>query len=153
MNKSNDPKSEALREQRCLNRRADKVKSDLFQQSDFFDPRDIVQVKYEMLRQVLVKREPIKLVCRQFGFSRPSAYKILANFKDKGLLGLFRNKPGPRRAHKLSGSVVKFVEEQKKQDPTVTLEELVNRIHNQFGVKVHIRSIQRALKRKKKKSN
>jgi transposase len=153
MKKDNDPKSKELRKQGCLNRRPDKVKSELFQHSDFFDPRDIVQVKYEMLRRIFFEQAPIQQVGRQFGFSRPSVYKALANFKDKGLPGLIPDKPGPRRAHKLSESVVKFVEEQKKQEPTVTLDELVTRIKDQFGLKVHIRSIQRALKRKKKKSN
>lgn len=77
MNQSIDPKSEVLREQGCLNSRPERVKNELFQQSEFFDPRDIVQVKYEMLRQVLFKREPISRVCSQFGFSRAAVYKIL----------------------------------------------------------------------------
>jgi len=76
----------------------------------------------------------------------------LTNFKKNGLLGMVRTKPGPRRAHKLSEPVVKFIEEQKAQDPMVTLDELVKRIKKQFALQVHIRSIQRALKRKKKKS-
>jgi len=31
----------------------------LFQDSDFFDPADLVQVKYEMLRRVLVDHGPV----------------------------------------------------------------------------------------------
>jgi len=152
MKKPNDSKSEALQKQGCLNRRPEQVKSELFQQSDFFDPRDLLQVKYEMLRQVLAEQQPILKVSRQFGFSRPSVYQALTNFKKNGLLGMVRTKPGPRRAHKLSEPVVKFIEEQKAQDPMVTLDELVKRIKKQFALQVHIRSIQRALKRKKKKS-
>src|SRR4030042_499274 len=96
-----DPKSKALQEQRCLNPRPEKVSSELFQQSDFFDPRDLLQVKYEMLRQVRVERQPIRQAALQFGFSRPTSYKALAIFDRTGLLGLVRIKPGPRRAHKL----------------------------------------------------
>jgi len=146
-----DPKSEALQEQRCLNPRPEKVSSELFQKSDFFDPRDLLQVKYEMLRQIRVERQPIRQASLQFGFSRPSVYKALATFERTGLLGLVRTKPGPRRAHKLSESVVKFTEEQRREDGAVTLGELVNRIKRQFGLVVHPRSIQRALKRKEKK--
>jgi len=146
-----DPKSEALQKQRCLNPRPEKVTSELFEKSDFFDPRDLLQVKYEMLRRVRVDRQPIRQAALQFGFSRPSVYKALATFERTGLLGLVRTKPGPRRAHKLSESVVKFIEEQKREDGSVTLSELVNRIKRQFGLVVHTRSIQRALKRKKKK--
>ena len=147
----NDPKSKALQEQRCLNLRPEKVTGELFQRSDFFDPRDLLQVKYEMLRGVRVDQQPIRRAALQFGFSRPSVYKALATFDRTGLLGLVRTKPGPRRAHKLSESVLKFIEEQKRGDGSVTLDELVDRIKRQFGLVVHIRSIQRALKRKKKK--
>jgi transposase len=153
MKKPNDPKSEALQKQGCLNRRAEQVTSARFQQSDFFDPRDLLQVKYEMLRQALVERQPIVQVARQFGFSRPSFYQALTNFKQNGLLGLIRNKPGPRKAHKLSEPVVKFIEEQKAQEKAVTLDKLVQRIKDKFGLVVHKRSIQRAVTRKKKKSH
>jgi transposase len=146
-----DPKSETLQNLRCLNPRPDKVTSELFQTSDFFDPRDLLQVRYEMLRRVRVDQQPIRQVAFQFGFSRPSVYKALATFDRSGLLGLVRTKPGPRRAHKLSESVVKFIEEQKREDGSVTLDQLVNRIKRQFGLVVHTRSIQRALKRRKKK--
>jgi len=146
-----DTKSKALQKQRSLNPRPEKVTYKLFEKSDFFDPRDLLQVKYEMLRRVRVDQQPIRQVAFQFGFSRPSVYKALATFERTGLLGLVRTKPGPRRAHKLSKSVVKFIEEQKREDGAVTLGELVNRIKRQFGLVVHTRSIQRALKRKKKK--
>lgn len=153
MKKPNDPKSDVLQKQGCLNRRAEQVKSALFQQSDFFDPRDLLQVKYEMLRQALVERQPIVHVAHQFGFSRPSFYQALINFKQNGLLGLIRNKPGPRRAHKLSEPVVKFIQEQKAQDAKVTLDKLVQQIKDKFGLLVHKRSIQRAVTRQKKKSH
>ena len=146
-----DLKSGTLQQQRCLNPRAEKVTSELFQKSDFFDPRDLLQVKYEMLRGVRVDQQPIRQAALRFGFSRPSVYKALATFDRLGLLGLVRTKPGPRRAHKLSESVLKFIEEQKREDGSVTLDELVDRIKRQFGFVVHIRSIQRALKRKEKK--
>jgi transposase len=48
--------------------------------------------------------------------------------------------------------VVKFIEEQKAQKPPVRLEDLVERIKERFGLVVHTRSIQRALKRKGKKT-
>ena len=44
-------KLDSLREQGTLNSRANAVKSELFQDNDFFDPRDLLQVKYEMPSQ------------------------------------------------------------------------------------------------------
>ncbi|MDA3971392.1 MAG: helix-turn-helix domain containing protein [Desulfobulbaceae bacterium] len=151
MTKHNNPKSEMLRKQGCLNQRAEKVKSKLFQKGDFFDPQDLIQVKYEMLRQVLIEKQPILQAARQFGFSRPSFYQTLANFKQNGLLGLIRTKPGPRNAHKLSDPVIKFLEKQRAQDGSITLNMLAKQIKETFGIVVHIRSIQRALAQKKKK--
>lgn len=151
MKKQNNAKAKMLQERGCLNHKPDQVKNELFQTSDFFDPQDLLQVKYEMLRQVLVEQQPIQRTARQFGFSRPSFYQALSSFKQNGLTGLLRARPGPRKAHKLSEPVVKFIEEQKAQDGAIGLTTLVNRIKEKFGIAIHARSIQRALTRKKKK--
>ena len=69
-----DPKTEALRHQGCLNPHPERVTGPLFDASDFFDSRDLVQVKYEMLRRVRAEGEPISESAAAFGFSRPSFY-------------------------------------------------------------------------------
>src|SRR5213594_254204 len=67
-----DPKTQALRQRGSLNPHPEKVADPLFATSDFFDPRDLVQVKYEMVRKVEVDRQPISRSATAFGFSRPS---------------------------------------------------------------------------------
>jgi len=52
LNKDNDPKAEALREHGVLNPKPEAVRDELFQKYDFFDTRDLLQVKYEMVRRV-----------------------------------------------------------------------------------------------------
>ena len=49
-------KADILREEGTLNPAPEKVRDPKFQQSEFFDPRDVVQVKYEMLRRVSVEK-------------------------------------------------------------------------------------------------
>ncbi len=44
------------------------VTDPLFQNSDFFDPRDLVQVKYEMLRRALIDKASITDAASAFGF-------------------------------------------------------------------------------------
>jgi len=51
-------KRQALRQQGVLNPRSQDVQHELFQNSNFFDPKDLVQVKYEMLRQVGIDGSP-----------------------------------------------------------------------------------------------
>ena len=49
-----DPKAAALAETRTLNPRPESVRDQEFGSSEFFDARDLVQVKYEMVRRVRV---------------------------------------------------------------------------------------------------
>ncbi len=151
MAKHDSIKSETLQKQGCLNRRAEKITNKLFQESDFFDPQDFIQVKYEMIRQVLIEKQPVLQTTREFGFSRPSFYQALANFKQKGLLGLIRTKPGPRKAHKLSETVIEFIKKQTIQDGSITLAMLVKQIEEKFELTIHKRTIQRVLAQNKKK--
>ena len=53
-------KRQWLRQHGTLNPRPQDVAHELFRQMDFFDPQDLIQVKYEMLRQVRVEEKPIQ---------------------------------------------------------------------------------------------
>ena len=57
-----DPKVEALREERTLNPRPEAVTDEAFAASEFLDARDLVQVKYEMVRRVRVDGETVSAV-------------------------------------------------------------------------------------------
>src|ERR1700748_1679482 len=94
-------KQSALRRNGMLNPRPQSVRHPLFQDSDFFDRDDIVQVKYEMLRQVHVDNRPISQAADEFGFSRPSFYQANATFEQAGLAGLGPLKRGPSSGDEL----------------------------------------------------
>ena len=144
-------KTEALRQHGGLNPHPEVVRHDLFQASEFFDPADLVQVKYEMLRQVLVERSSVTEAAAEFGLSRPSFYEAQAAFEESGLLGLVPEKRGPRRAHKLSAEVVEFLRIAKAEDPTLSGAALRDRLWRERRLRVHRRSIERALARGQKK--
>ena len=55
---TDDAKREALQRQGSLNRRPERVSDTLFTEDEFFDPCDVVQVKYEMLRRVRREERP-----------------------------------------------------------------------------------------------
>jgi len=147
----NNPKLEALRQQRALNRRPGKVTDELFAEDSFFDPRDLVQVKYEMLRRVQAEGKSVTDAAAAFGFSRPSFYQAQSAFGQEGLAGLVPQKRGPKQAHKLTEEVLTFIGQTRQQDPSVRSGELARMIHQQFGTMVHPRSIERALLRHQKK--
>jgi transposase len=142
-----DPKLAALREQRCLNPRPERVVDERFAGSEFLDARDLVQVKYEMVRRARVGGETVTRSAREFGFSRPAFYEAQAALDAGGLGALVPARPGPRRAHKLTGEVVAFARERLAADASLRPGDLVDAIAERFGVRVHPRSIERALAR------
>lgn len=146
-----DPKIEVLRRQGTLNPRSDQVTDSLFVNAGFFDARDLVQVKYEMVRRVQVDRQTVSHSAAAFGFSRPSFYLAQAAIARGGLGALVPKKPGPRRAHKLSTEVMEFVLQQVSEDPSLRSADLARRVGARFGSTVHPRSIERALSRREKK--
>jgi transposase len=142
-----DPKVEALRAERSLNPRPEAVRDERFAGSEFFDARDLVQVKYEMVRRVRVDGDAVSHSAQAFGFSRPSFYEAQAALEQGGLAGLVPARPGPRRAHKLTDEVVAFARERLAGDPSLGSADLVEAIAARFGVRVHRRSVERALAR------
>jgi transposase len=146
-----DPKPDALRRHGSLNPHPGRVQDPLFATTDFFDARDLVQVKYEMVRRVRVDGQPVSRSAAAFGVSRPTLYQAQAALARGGLAALVPRKPGPRRAHKLSAAVVDFLQQQRGADASVRPPELARRVQAQFGRTVHPRSIERALARREKK--
>jgi len=146
-----DPKLEALRAAGCLNRRPERVTDAVFTDDGFFDARDLVQVKYEMLRRVSIDGAPVATSADGFGFSRPSFYQAQAAFERAGIQGLVPAKPGPRRAHKLSEEVIDFIEEKRAAGADGGSADLARLVKERFGRDVHARSIERALARREKK--
>jgi transposase len=106
-----------------------------------------VQVKYEMVRRARVEGEPVSRSAAAFGFSRPSFYQAQAALEEGGLAALVPARPGPRRAHKLTGEVVAFAQERLEAEPSLRSAELAAAIEERFGVRVHPRSVERALER------
>ena len=144
-------KLEALKKQGAVNPQPDRVQDPLFGADEFFDARDLVQVRYEMLRRVEVEGHAVTQACQAFGFSRPVFYKTREAFAREGLPGLVPKKRGPRGGHKLTAEVMKGIEEALAEERSLGAEALVERVEERYGVRVHARSIQRALARRKKK--
>jgi len=149
--KGRDTKRKALRHQGTLNPRPNLVTDLLFQTYDFFDADDMIQVKYEMLRQVRVDQRPVTQAAKAFGFSRPSFYQAQLAFQQNGLTGLVPQKRGPRSGHKLTADVMEFLHQARAKDSTLGTDDLVQIVKEEFGVVVHPRSVERQLSRQKKR--
>lgn len=146
-----DPKHDALREQGVLHAHPEAVSDRLFGEHEFFDARDLVQVKYEMLRRVETEGDSVSHAATAFGLSRPTFYEARDALRCEGVGGLLPRKRGPRRAHKLTRAVLEVLEQRLAEDAALTSPALAEEVHERFGIRVHPRSIERALKRREKK--
>jgi transposase len=140
----------ALRQARALNPRPKAVTDAAFSAGEFLDPRDLVQVKYEMVRRVREDGESVSTAAAAFGFSRPSWYAAAAMLDTTGLPGLVPERPGPRRAHKLTAPIVEFCQRRLTDEPAPRIAELAEEVAERFDVRVHPRSIERALARRRR---
>lgn len=145
-----DPKIEELLRRNALHPNPELVTSELFAIQGFFDRRDAVQVKYEMLRRVRVDGQSVVRAVREHGYTRPTYYEARKAVEQDGIAGLLPRKRGPRSAHKLSPVVMTYVGELLIEEPSLVACDLVDRIFEHFKISVHRRSVERALKRQKK---
>jgi len=146
-----DPKAAALRAAGALHPHPEAVRDEAFMRHPFFDARDRVQVKYEMLRRHEVDQRPVTEVAASFSVSRQAFYEAQTVFAAAGLPGLVPKRSGPKRAHKCTEAILDFAERWQAETPDRSAERLAAAVRQQFHVTIHPRSLQRALERRKKK--
>jgi transposase len=143
-----DPKTAALLEEGTLNTSPERISDPKFQPGDFFDPRDLVQVRYEMLRRVAVDDVSVARATAEYGVSRPTFYQTKASFDASGIAGLVPRKRGPHGPRKLRGEILAFVEKQLTPGDPIRARELARLIQREFSIEIHPRTIERALEKK-----
>src|SRR5260370_27814542 len=99
--RAKDAKVEELRRRGCLSAHPERVSDPGFSDSEFLDSRDLVQVKYEMVRKVKLEGTPVARSAAAFGFSRPTYYGRDAALESGCPPALAPAHPRPRRTHPL----------------------------------------------------
>lgn len=146
-----DSKALELKQSGTLNLHPDTVADPLFQENPFFDARDLLQVRYEMLRRHRTEGMSILDAATSFGVSRPTFYQAQAAFEQAGLAGLLPKSRGPKGGHKLSAEILDYVNGLKLANPGLTTMQSVQAVQDHFGTTIHRRSLERARLRSKKK--
>jgi transposase len=144
---SKPSKDDVLREEGTLNPAPEKVLDPKFRENEFFDPRDAVQVKYEMLRRVSVENASVTEASGEYSVSRPTYYQTKANFDAAGIAGLVPKKPGPNGPHKIQGEVLAFLKAQLVPGEPIRARELAKLIRKELDIEVHPRTIERVVKK------
>ena len=144
-----DNKLRALRQSQTLHPHPERVRDPLFTSgAPFFDPHDLLQVKYELLRRVRVDGDSVSHATSLFALSRPTFYAAQAAWERAGLVGLLPEPTGPRHGHKLTEEIIAQL---RPRAQTMSPAQLVQWLEEQHHLTVHPRSIERALKRATKK--
>jgi transposase len=134
-----------------FNPRSSQVRHPLFADSEFFDPQDLPQLKYEALRALRVDDYSLTRAAAEFGLSRPTLYQAKEQLEQAGLEGLLPRKRGPKQPHKLTPEVWQHLQELAHSEPQWSARELARRLRQKFRVKIHPRTIEKALKAKEKR--
>ena len=148
--KSNE-KTIELKRTGTLNPHPETVTDRMFKENPFFDPRDLLQVRYEMLRRHSAEEKSILDAAADFGVSRPTFYQAQAAFSRSGLAGLLPSQRGPKGGHKVTAEVLDYVASLRVAQPGMTTKNCVQAVQGHFGITIHRRSLERALVRGKKK--
>lgn len=143
-----------LKKAGLFNPNPEKVKDPLFlEHTNFFDPCDNLQIRYEMLRSHLMEKDSVVEVCRRFGLSRQSFYTLQEKFEQEGSAGLLPKKPGPRAPSKLTAEVLEFVLQSLQADEKIATVEIQSQIRQKFRISLHRRTIEKLCKDLRLKKN
>lgn len=143
-----DAKEAILKENGSYNKRFASVRAEAFSKSPFFDARDVVQVKYELLRAVERDGSSVSDAARMFGFSRKAYYQISRAYRERGLAALAPGKTGPKGPNKLRGRVSEFIDLCAAGHEKANSKNIAAQMEAELDVKVHPRTIERYLEKK-----
>ena len=150
--RNHSEKRDRLKKTRTLNQSPEKVRDPMFATGDFFDPGDLLQVRYEMVRLVRLGGATLAQAAERFGVSRPTCFRMVKAFREGGLTALIPAPRGPRGPHKITAEILKFARACRQRHGRIGAKRLVPLIEAEFGVRLHPRGLEKALARAEKKT-
>ena len=141
----NTNKIEFLKKEGMINPKPDRITHPLFQTNDFFDPLDLPQVRYELLRMARAEEHSVAEACNLFGFSREYFYRLEHDFMSQGYVGLLCSPRGRRPLIALNQEIVNFVIHRKMSDPHLTGEDLRKELKSVYQVECSRRTVERII--------
>jgi transposase len=141
-------KEDILKQNGTFNKDSKSVTAEEFQSTIFFDPKDLVQVKYEMLRSVAKNELTVSQAAKKYGLSRQSFYINKAAVDTGGIAALIPQKTGPKNAHKLTSDVKEFIDSYQISHPHAKSREISRALSDGANISVHERTVGRYLSKK-----
>ena len=136
-----------LEEQGLLNPKPERISHSRFDTLEFFDPLDLPQVRYEMLRTARAESRPVAEACRLFGFSREYFYKLERAFSAHGYVALLGSPRGRRPLIALNQDIVNSIIPRRLEYPNVSAGELREAILEEYSVDCSLRTVERLVEK------
>ena len=140
-------KTDYLRKTRTLNPHPEAVSDPRFDHHPFFDPKDLLQVRYEMVR-AHKKDTTLKEVASRFGMSVPTCVRLKRLFRQGGLQALIPGQRGAKGPRKVTPEVLEFIQQYQIEYGEVSVRKLAEVVSKHFKVTIHFSSLHRALSKK-----
>jgi len=142
-----ETKQDFLNKEGLANRRAERVTHSLFLTLDFFDPLDLPQVKYELLRAARVDNISVTEACNLFGFSREYFYRLEKAFMKHGYVSVIGSAMGRRPIIALNQEIVSFIVHRKMEEPRLSGKALRKEILQQYSIDCSRRTVERIIEK------
>lgn len=142
-----ETKKAFLEKEALLNPKPERVRHPLFETLEFFDPLDLPQVRYEMLRAARAETSSVTEACRLFGFSREYFYKLERAFQRRGYVALLGSPMGRRPLLALNQEIIHFIVQRKLEQPRLGAEALRQEIHRLYQVDCSRRTVERIVEK------
>jgi len=140
-------KESFLLKEGLLNPKPDRVMYPLFKTHDFFNPLDLPQVRYEMLRCARAGEQSVSGACKTFGFSREYFYRLDRSFMGQGYAALLGSQVGRRPLILLNQEIVSFIIFEKIRNSRITASTLRKQIQERYNVECSIRTVERVVEK------
>lgn len=141
-------KEERLKESNTYNPKCDKVTACDFIENEVMDSRDLLQVRYEIVRAIEYDNKPVKEICSEFGVSASTARRYVRNLKEGGLIALVPEQKGPSGPTKLSKDAADFIDTYLKNNPKASGGKVHNALENRLHPGISKRTVERYLSKK-----
>jgi len=138
-------KTDFLKKQGLLNPKPLRVNHPRFHQADFFDPLDLPQVRYEMLRAARVDKMSVTEACKQYGVSREYFYKLEHAFAERGYAALLGSTMGRPPLLALNQDIINFIIHEKMRTSSLSGDQLRKKILQRFKVDCSRRTVERLI--------
>jgi transposase len=140
-------KKKFLEHEGLLNPKPQRIAHPLFETIDFFDPLDLPQVRYEMIRAARAEKNTVAEACKLFGFSREYFYKLERAFMARGYVALLGSTMGRRPIIALNQEVVNFIVHRKIEENQLSGENLRQEIKRLYNVDCSRRTVERIVEK------